>query len=679
MPSVILSEVAHSFGDREILRGVNLILSRGRKAALAGANGSGKSTLMRVLIGELVPDSGSVVLDKDTCISYLPQSGASSSPLRLDRRATVYQEVEKAFAAAARLADRVRELEHRLGGYKEDSPELRRLLERYQVLQERLEASGYHRRREAVERVLQGLGFDRRTFGQPVGSFSQGWQMRIALARVLCEGADVLLLDEPTNFLDLEARTWLEGFLQETGAGVLVVSHDRFFLDATVDEVAELYLGRLSVYPGSFSSYEQRRVRELEQIGEAYERQQEEIARVEQFIRRFRYKATKARQVQSRIKMLERMERIETPPVRKVMHFSFPQPPHGGRLALQGEELAKSYGGRTVFAGVSLELSRAEKWALVGPNGAGKSTLMRILAGREEPDGGRIRYGSGARIGYYRPEEVESLEEAKSVEELVGSWAAPAMMPHLRSLLGAFLFRGEEVYKPVSVLSGGEKSRLALLRLLMQPANLLFLDEPTNHLDLQSKDVLLDALARYSGTVMFVSHDRDFIAALSDRVAEIGGGRLRVYPGDYSYYLWRKQQEGARVTPATQATPGRTRGEQAAEPGEAFGERTAKRIPAGAKADRAGLSASQASRLQDKAQERELRRLVREEEQLLGRLEELNEEHSRLEQVLSTEEVYRDGEQVKRIKEKIEEIRASQERLMQRWEQVDKSRRSYEA
>jgi ATP-binding cassette subfamily F protein 3 len=487
------------------------------------------------------------------------------------------------------------------------------------------------------------------------------------------------LLDEPTNFLDLEARTWLEGFLQETGAGVLVVSHDRFFLDATVNEVAELYLGRLSVYPGSFSSYEQRRVRELEQIGEAYQRQQEEIARVEQFIRRFRYKATKARQVQSRIKVLERMERIETPPVRKVMHFSFPQPPHGGRLALQGEELAKSYGGRTVFAGVSLELSRAEKWALVGPNGAGKSTLMRILAGREEPDGGRIRYGSGARIGYYRPEEVESLEEAKSVEELVGSWAAPAMMPHLRSLLGAFLFRGEEVYKPVSVLSGGEKSRLALLRLLMQPANLLFLDEPTNHLDLQSKDVLLDALARYSGTVMFVSHDRDFIAALSDRVAEIGGGRLRVYPGDYSYYLWRKQQEGARVTPATQATPGRTRGEQAAEPGEAFGERTAKRIPAGAKADRAGLSASQASRLQDKAQERELRRLVREEEQLLGRLEELNEEHSRLEQVLSTEEVYRDGEQVKRIKEKIEEIRASQERLMQRWEQVDKSRRSYEA
>jgi ATP-binding cassette subfamily F protein 3 len=653
MPPVIMMEASLAFGERNILKSVNLNLPKGRKLALAGANGSGKTTLMRILIGELKPDLGTVVREKNTRISYMPQSGSGgtagrSSSLSLDPRCTVYEHVEKAFAAEAGQEQELRAAEHELGKHRESSPELTRLLERHQDLQEQLELSGYYRRAEVEDRVLQGLGFGRDEFDQPIGSFSQGWQMRISLARVLCEGADLLLLDEPTNFLDLEARIWLEGFLQETPAGVLVVSHDRYFLDTTVNEVAELYQGNLTIYPGSFSSYERRRIQELAQIAEAYEQQQEEIARTEQFVRRFRYKATKARQVQSRVKALERLERIEAPPVHKTLHFSFPEAPRSGRLGAQIEDLYKTYGGKTVFAAAGLTLSRGEKWALVGPNGVGKSTLMRLMAGREKADSGTIRYGSGVQVGYYCPEEVERLEEASTIEELVTDWAPTEMVPHLRSLLGAFLFRGDDVYKAVAVLSGGEKSRLALLRLLLQPTNLLFLDEPTNHLDLQSKDILLDALKRYSGTVVFVSHDRNFIDALADRVAEVGGGQIRPYPGDYAYYLWRKNQE---EQPAPRSGPSRS--------AESF----------------TAPESAQVLREQSKAQKRELRRLEREEEQLLATMEELDEEGARLEHLLAQEAVYRDGQRVREIKEQLETITNRRERLMSRWESVDKQRK----
>jgi ATP-binding cassette subfamily F protein 3 len=653
MPSVILTEAVLAFGERTILKSVNLNLSKNRKLALAGANGSGKTTLMRVLIGELEPDLGTVAREKNTRISYMPQSGgggsaAGSSSLDLDPGSTVYEHVGKAFAAEARLERQLRAAELELGGHRESSPELTRLLERHHEIQEWLEMSGYYRRAGTIERVLQCLGFDREEFEKPAGSFSQGWQMRVSLARVLCEGADLLLLDEPTNFLDLEARVWLENYLQETDAGVLVVSHDRHFLDTTVNEVAELYQGNLNIYPGSFSGYEQRRLQELARIAEAYEQQQEEIAKTEQFIRRFRYKATKARQVQSRIKALERMERIEAPPVHKTLHFSFPEAPRSGRLSVQVEDLTKTYEGKTVFARAGLTLSRGEKWALVGPNGAGKSTLMRLLAGREEADSGTIRYGSGVQTGYYSPDDVESLADDKTVEEMVTGWAPTDMVPHVRSLLGAFLFRGDDVYKAVAVLSGGEKSRLALLRLLLQATNLLFLDEPTNHLDLQSKDILLDALKLYTGAVVFVSHDRNFIDALAERVAEVGKGQIRPYPGDYAYYLWRKNQEEEEAVDQQTARP--------AEPGEPRG--TFREL-----------------REQSRAQNRELRRLEREEEQLLTTMEELDEEGSRLEHLLAQESVYRDGQRVREIKERLDMIVNRREQLMRRWESVDKQQK----
>ncbi|MBN1836474.1 MAG: ABC-F family ATP-binding cassette domain-containing protein, partial [Spirochaetales bacterium] len=523
--------------------------------------------------------------------------------------------------------------------------------------EEALAASGYARRAETIERVLAGLGFARSELERGVGTLSQGWRMRVGLARVLCEGADLLLLDEPTNFLDLEARDWLEGYLRDSRAGVLLVSHDRYFLDTTVQSVAELYQGSLREYPGRYSAYEERRRRELEQAAEAYERQQQEIARMESFVRRFRYNASKARLVQSRVRALERLEHLEPPPVRPVMHFRFPSPPQGSALCLKLEGVSKRYGETPALQAVDVEVSRGDKWALVGPNGAGKSTLMRIMAGLEAADQGVVSRGRNVRTGYFSPERLEELEFAGSVLELAESWAPTELVPSVRGLLGAFLFRDDEVYKSVGVLSGGEKSRLALLRLLLAPVNLLFLDEPTNHLDLISKDVLLDALQRYPGTVVFVSHDRQFIEALADRVLELQAGRARSFPGDFEYYRWRKEQE--------------TREGVAADRGGAAGAAAAAQEPAPGES-----SGAQRFRREIKQQQAELRRLQREEEQLLHRLEELGGERARLEQELTREEVYRDGEQVRRIKAALEANLEEQERLGRRWEQVESSQRA---
>ena len=568
--------------------------------------------------------------------------------------ATLYQEAEKAFQHGLGLSEELARVEGELSGHRDESPQTRRLLERHQELAERLEQSGYARRRERIERVLAGLGFAREEHGQPVGEFSQGWRMRIGLARVLCEQADILLLDEPTNYLDLEARNWLEQYLRETPAGVLVVSHDRWFLDSTADTVAELYGGKLTLYPGSFSAYERRREAELAQSEAAYERQQEEIARMEVFIRRFRYKASKARQVQSRLGQLERVARIQPPPVQKRIHFHFPDPPHGGNLALRLEGLGKAYGDKRLFRGLDLELSRGEKLALVGPNGAGKSTLMRLLARQEPPSEGAVVHGTGLSLGYYSPDHPEELSGTESVLERMESWAPTHLIPQLRGLLGAFLFRDDEVFKPVGVLSGGEKSRLALLSLLLHPVNCLFLDEPTNHLDLLSKDVLLDALVRYPGTLVFVSHDRYFIEKLATRVLELEGGRARVFPGDYAYYLWRKQKEAAGEEVVPQETPV---------------------VPNGAGPPAPAATAAE-TRQQSKRLQGDLRRLAREEEEILTELERLAGARRELEAALSDGEVYRDGARVKALVQELEDNARRQEELNARWEAVDRELRS---
>jgi len=667
MPGATLTEVSLSFGARQLFHGVNLRVEPGRKIALTGANGSGKTTLLRILAGRLKADSGQVRLEKDTRIAYLPQSGSG------EEGASVYEEAEKGWFREAEMERKLHTLEEELGEITESSfgTAAGRLLERQHVLQEELQTSGYYQRRVRIMGVLAGLGFAPEDYRRPLATFSEGWRMRAALARVLCERADILLLDEPTNYLDLEARNWLEEFLIDSAAGLVLVSHDRYFLDVTVGAVAELYLGRLNLYPGSYSDYEARRGRELEQIAREYQQQQEEIARIESFVRRFRYNASKARLVQSRVKRLEQMQRIEPPPSLPNLHFAFPPAPRSGKLPLILENLGKQYNGVRVLTDVGLELSRGEKLVLLGPNGAGKSTLMRLMAGLEPPDEGVMRYAAGVEKGYFSPEVSDHLEANGNILELMEAWAPTDLVPRLRSLLGAFLFRGEEAYKPVSVLSGGESSRLALLRLLLSPANLLFLDEPTNHLDLTSKDVLLRALKDYQGTLVFTSHDRHFIASLATRVLELRAGKARLYPGDYDYYLWRKEQEATGAEGVTGDARAAGAEGVTGDAAQAAAQAAAGEGKPAENGAAAGANNGKHARREEKELKRQARRLAREEEEVLARLEELHLQAAELEWAMSREEVYRDGKAMRKVKQELAENRRQEELLQQRWESLE--------
>ncbi len=637
MPTVSLTEVSHAYGAQRVLERVNLTLRDGDRIALAGANGSGKSTLMKILARLLPPESGEVIWEREATVAYLPQSG-----IRLSGR-SVREEAETAFERFAALEREVADLEaalHAAGGQ-----EAERLVRRYTQAVERRSSAGFletHAREEALERVLRGLGFARADFDRPVGELSSGWQMRVALARTLLARPDILLLDEPTNYLDLESREWLQQFLLSFRGGLLIVAHDRFFLDRTISRVAEVFLGRLTTYTGNYSQYEERRQAELGYLVERYRQQQEEIARMEMFIRRFRYNSSKARLVQSRIKALERIERIDLPPSLKRVHISFPPAPHSGRDVLRLADLSMSYGDLQVFEALSLLVQRGEKLAVVGVNGAGKSTLLRLIAGRQRPEGGRIIYGKDVSTGYYAQEEIDETGD-DAVIDVVERIAPTEVVPRVRELLGAFLFRGDEVYKPASVLSGGEASRLALLKLLLRPVNLLLLDEPTNHLDLATKDILLDALKSYQGTVIFVSHDRDFLDRLATRVLELESRRGREYPGDYEYYRSRKAAESGEPSAAPAPAP-RPSG------------------PAASPRD---------DREESKRQRAEERRLRKEEAEIVERLETLERQRAQLEDIMGREDTWRDGERMKKLKARVAENQAEQGRLAERWQQIE--------
>jgi ATP-binding cassette subfamily F protein 3 len=571
------------------------------------------------------------------------------------------------------------------------------LLEEHHRIQEAVEASGYYRREADISMILGGLGFSREDFDRDTGEFSGGWQMRIALAKVLLERPDILLLDEPTNYLDIEARGWLESWLKDFSGGYLQVSHDRYFLDVTVNEVYELFQGTLKRYAGNYSAYETIRRQEMESLVKRYEAQQEEIARTEALIRRFRYKATKAAFAQELIKRLEKIERIEIPENLKRISISFPPPPHAGRIALNLEGLGKSYGDRRIFSGLDLTLESGERLVVVGRNGAGKTSLLRIIAGADTAFEGAYRYGAGIQAGYFSQDAAETMNGSRQVLEFLESEAPTALIPRIRDMLGAFLFRGDDVYKSLSVLSGGEKSRLALLRILLKPVNLLILDEPTNHLDLQSKDILLDTLVSFGGTIIFVSHDRGFMEALSTKTLELAapaepvdeaaaggtaagdkaGGpqarpqsRARLFYGNYGYYLDRLQREPAAVGMITPGAPA---------PGDAGG------LPAPDKAPETGpglqpditqglqpgirpgfkqslqqglrpviLIKASERREAEKQRQAAIRRLERREAEILAALESLEAEKARLEAELSRPEIYSSGEKVRVVRAKLE-------------------------
>ncbi|MFW6362115.1 MAG: ABC-F family ATP-binding cassette domain-containing protein [Spirochaetota bacterium] len=646
MKTIQISDVQLAFGDRTVLKDVQLTLTTKSRAALTGGNGSGKSTLMKIISGEMQADSGTIAVQKGTRAAYLPQSGKKFSG------STLYAEAETAFTELHSLVKEKSRIESQLGTVDKEDKATRNLLECQHEIEERLLNADYYNREKEIEQVLIGLGFYRSDFEKDCEKFSGGWQMRIALAKILLEHPDILLLDEPTNYLDLEARNWLEEFLRNYKGGFLIVSHDRYFLDTTVEETYELFMARLSRYPGNYSAYLRRREQEIQELQQQYERQQEEIARVNAFIQKFRYNASKAKQVQSRIKYMEKLEPIELPQHMQKIHFSFPPAPHSGKKVLELSQVSKAYDNNTVLENLNLEVMRGEKLVVTGVNGAGKSTLLRIVAGVDNQYRGELRYGAGVKTGYFSQEQRELEENTTSIIDLFEAEAPTELVPKLRSLLGAFLFQGDDIYKPLNVLSGGERSRVALLRLLLQPHNLLILDEPTNHLDIHSKDVLLNALTKFKGTLIFVSPDRYFIENLATRVLELSASGARNFPGDYQYYLYRLANEAAQDGFRNGLQP----------------ENRQVSVEASACDHNNGNNKERYAQL--KQQKNRLRKLESEEEQLLKRLEELESEHSRLQADMAKPEVYSDGERVKQLQTELEENEATQNKISAQWEHL---------
>lgn len=651
MSFVQFSKVSLAFGDRDILKDVSINLSAGTKAALTGANGSGKSTLMKVLAGLVTADSGDRAFEKGTRIGYLPQSGI------VHTGCTLKEEADKGFQFGYDLVAEMEQIAEQLTSPQKTSAQ-DKLLERHHEIQEKLEEIDWYRKDVIAQQILIGLGFELSDLERRVEEFSGGWQMRIALAKALLAKPDILLLDEPTNYLDIEARSWLEQFLKDFKGGFLLVSHDRYFLDVTINEVYELFNGNLNRYPGNYSHYEKVREVELESLIARYEIQQEEIRKLEDFIRRFGYKATKAAQAQERQKMLDKMERIEIPETLKKIHFTFPPAPHSGRLVVTLENLNKTWISENyenhVIKDLDLVIENGDRLVVAGRNGAGKSTLLRIISGNDADFSGTVKLGSGVSIGYFSQDNAETLKGSMSILEFLEAEAPLELIPKLRDMLGAFLFRGDDVFKSIDVLSGGEKSRLALLRILLKPVNLLILDEPTNHLDLHSKDVLLKALKDFGGTVIFVSHDRGFIESLANRVLELKPGEAKVFPGDYKYYLEQigKLEQGEVSQPTNKSN-------------------------SSVQNDEPKKTASQLSREETKRLQAEKRRLEKEEERLMTEISELEEQKSTLEEKLSTPEVYSDGVLCKEITEQVSQIEEKLTQLNSRWEEVSEKLAEY--
>ncbi len=638
-----LNNISLAFGDRDILKGTDLRVGNGDRIALSGANGSGKSSLLKIAAEINKPDSGDISKSPGARITYLPQTGLEYSGSSLS------EEAEKAFSYVHRMISEKKEIENRLADIDESDPSLNELLHSQHDLEESIASSGYYLREQRISEVLSGLGFSDQDKEKETGSFSGGWQMRIALAKALLTNPDLLLLDEPTNYLDLEARDWLQEFLSSFKGGIILVSHDRHFLDYTCNRVAELFLARLRLYTGNYSAYLKQREKELEQLQKAYTEQQAEIGKLESFIERFRYNSSKAPLVQSRIKQLEKIEPIELPESMKHVHFSFPSPPHSGKQVLGLREVSKSYGEHTVFRSVELDIERGERLALVGRNGAGKSTLMRILAGADTDYDGTLKPGTGVRIGYFDQNVEKTLIGSHSIYDEIERETPTELIPSLRGLLGAFLFRGDDIYKPLDVLSGGEKSRLALLKLLLNPVNLLILDEPTNHLDLQTKEVLLDVLSTYEGTLVFVSHDRYFLEKLATRIFEIENCRATNYPGDYLYYRSIKERYSDEQTGSGQSTSGDEK--------EKNPEKTASQL------HREELKTHQASQ----------RRMVREEEALLESIDSLETTVTGLHEELSKPEIYSSADKAQSVQARLDKTQAELESAHQRWEEVSEA------
>ena len=625
-----LFELTKSFGDRVLLDHVTWQIDARERVGLCGPNGAGKTTLLKMMAGLDEPDAGGILKPSTLTVGYLPQDGLTHAGR------TVFEEAASAFEELLAIKGEMHALEERLGDPEIPEAEHEAMLGRYSDLQERFRLGDGYSIELKTATVLQGLGFKPADHDRPTETFSGGWQMRLALAKLLLRAPSLLLLDEPTNHLDLEARNWLEEYLNAYPHAVILVSHDRFFLDAVVTRIADLTLRTLTDYVGNYSAYLVAHEARIEQLRKAKREQDEEVARVKMFIDRFRYQATKASQVQSRIKMLEKVVAIEVPPERKKIHFDFPTCGKSGRTVLELKHVGKAYSDLVVFKNIDLHIERGDRIALVGPNGAGKSTLMRMLSGEEPPDAGQRVEGHNVVTQYFAQDEANRMDPVLTVHETLAAGSPLHMVPMIRNILGGFLFSGDDVYKKVRVLSGGERTRLAVARMLLRPSNALLLDEPTNHLDLDSKEVLLNALEDYGGTLIFVSHDRYFVERLATKIIEIGNGTATVYPGTYKEFLWHKEHAQQAVPAAAQqkravsgsVAPART----ARQP--VPGEQTKTKLSSAEK-----TAAADPSREERKRADAEARRKARAEQARRAEIDALEA------QIAATENAIRDLEQ----------------------------------
>ena len=538
-----LSGAGKRFGTKLLFENVNWLITPDERTALVGANGTGKSTLMKILAANDTGmdsfsgglDYGAMHVTKGMSIGYLPQDGLSLSGR------TVFDECLSVFDELRAMETELEGLYAALAELDPESAEYQTAADRFSEIDSRFSANDGYALDVKVGTVLSGLGFSKEDWQRRTEEFSGGWQMRIALAKLLLQKPDLLLLDEPTNHLDLETRNWLEDYLRNYPKGFILISHDRYFLDVTVNKIIEIWNKNIHVYHGNYEKYLTQKAERRAQLENAYKNQRDQIEHLEAFISRFRYQATKAKQVQSRIKELEKIERIEIPEDEPVIHFTFPQPPPSGRTVVEVNHLYKDYGSKQVLQDVNFTIDRGDRIALVGANGAGKSTLIRMLSAQEGPTSGSIKLGHNVLAEYFAQDQYKVLNpDARMLDDISGT-APKIAQTELRSLLGCFLFSGDDAFKKLGVLSGGERNRYALARILVSPANFLLLDEPTNHLDLRAKDVLLEAVSSFTGTVIFVSHDSYFIDRVASRVFEVEGGHVHVYPGNYEDYLYRKE------------------------------------------------------------------------------------------------------------------------------------------
>ena len=652
-----LSGAGKRFGHKLLFENADWLITNHDRIGLVGGNGTGKSTLMKVLAGMDTFDYGSLVVAKGTSAGYLPQDG-----LTLSGR-SVFAECMSVFDDLRAMETELESLTHSMAELDHTSPEYSAVADRYHRVEHEFRTRDGYSIEAEVGRVLMGLGFTKEDWLRLTDEFSGGWQMRLALAKLLLQQPNLLLLDEPTNHLDLEARNWLEEYLQNYPHAFLLISHDRYFLDVTVNKIAEIWNKRFWFYTGNYDKFLSQKTQRNEQLTAAYRNQRDRIEQLEVFINRFRYQATKAKQVQSRIKELEKIERIEIPPEEKTIHFSFPQPKPSGRMVAEFEGVAKSYPGKNggpdkeVFRNVDFMIERGDRIALVGVNGAGKSTLIKLLAGTEKVTRGEYRLGHNVEADYFAQDQYKELDPDARILDDLGAASPRSGETELRSLLGCFLFSDEDVFKKIGVLSGGERGRYALLRLLLHPANFLLLDEPTNHLDLRAKDVLLDALAKYTGTVVFVSHDRYFIDKLATRVFEVGGGKVEVFPGNYEDYLWRKQG-GQHVAPTLDGVPG---------------VKAARNEPAPAPKPVAATAPANGNGSGDPAEAKKRLNPIK-RKQMEDRVHDLEEEISQTEDAIARLETalqnFVSAEESQRQSQELEQHKASHAALIKEWEEM---------